>query len=173
MKKYIVFFTFIFSILLSNPICSAQDLYIGENNRSAIYLRTESISADAKIVQGVARTTVVINYTTVAIPNKERLDELRKLCLDNTITHSKQTYKVLVYYDRITGKWSDDIPYVTLEKSSLYNDSNVSLFKEKDTPRFVCSLSSPEPKNQIHRDTYEQVTLYLRDHKEVFQQSIE
>jgi len=154
-------------VLSIQSICFAEDIYIGDNNNNtAIYLRTESVRNDIKFITGIAKSTASISYKVIGIPNDKKLEELRELCFDNNITHSERSYKVLMHYDRITKEWATEVPYVTIEESTLRDINGKVLFNQTINTKFVCALNSNDPKNTIHIDTFNEVLKYLRVNKE-------
>lgn len=167
-----ILFLVLLLIISLQSICFAEDVYIGDNKSIATYLRTESINADMRTTQGYAISTIVITYTIIGIPEPDKLSELKKLCLDNDITYTKQSFEVLLHYDRIKNKFSDEIPYVTMKDSTLNDKDGKKLFTERNIPKFVCALNSEDPKHTIHKSVYKNVIKYLKEHKEAWHEKI-
>lgn len=163
MRKIILLIIFLTSI---SSICAAEDIYMGDDNGTSVYLRTDSIKSEMYVVSGVARTEVIVSYKTIGIHKKEKLQELQKLCFDESIDHSEYSYSVNYFIDRITGKAIGFAPSIFLDKSTLNNSNNAVLYKNKNTPRLICTITSKDPNQIVYLETYDKVIDYLQDHPE-------
>jgi hypothetical protein len=160
-------FLLIALLLIWTGSCFAEDIYIGDANGYAIYLKTDSITCEATKTPGSEIATIYYKYSTVSIPHDDKLVYLQKFYIQDKLAYRIDNFNATLLWNRFTHEYSNDTPYVVQEDIEICDSSGKVLMDFEGSNGTNVFSDSDSPSSVVTRNTFLKVDAYRLSHKEI------